>query len=142
MEYSDVKKLMRGCPDFKGFDEGVISLLLWRGDEKRLQPAAIVYAEATQLDDTFCLLLSGDLVVEKSGHVVGQIAEGQLFGEMAYFVPLNRRTATVRAGARPATILQIQLTREELASAPFSSMKRQLGVQAWDRFVSSSQSRP
>src|ERR1051325_399532 len=133
MEYSDVKQLVRGCPDLKGFDEGVISLLFWRGEERSLKPGAIVYAEDTQLDDTFCLLLSGDLAVEKHGRVVGQTTDAQLFGEMPYFAPLHRRPATVRAGARPATILQIQLSREELASPPFSSMKRQLGVRSEEK---------
>ena len=142
MEYRDIKKIVRSCRDLKAFDEAVISLLFWRGDEKSLKAGTIIYAESSQLDDTFCVLVSGELVVEKSGRVVGQIADGQIFGEMAYFTPLHRRTATVRVGAAPATILQIQLTREELATPAFSSMKRQLGVQAWDRFVSSSQSKP
>jgi CRP-like cAMP-binding protein len=142
MEYSDIKQTVRTCRDFKAFDEAVTSLLFWRGEEKNLKPGTTIYAEASQLDDTFCLLISGDLVVEKGGRVVGQIGEGQIFGEMAYFTPLHQRTATVRVGSVPATILQIQLTREELATPAFSSLKRQLGVQAWDRFVSSSQSRP
>jgi len=142
MEYREIKQILQSCADLKGFDEGVIALLFWRGSEKTIKADSVIYSEETGLDDTFCLLLTGDLVVEKARRVVGQIGERQIFGEMAYFTPLHQRTATVRVHSPQATVLQIQLTRSELASPAFSSLKKQLGLQAWDRFVSSSQSRP
>jgi CRP-like cAMP-binding protein len=95
-----------------------------------------IYEEGTRLDDTFCLLLSGELMVEKAGTLIGQISEGQIFGEMAFFSPEHARTATVRVGSAEATVLKIQLSPEELATARLSALKKFLGLRAWERFVS------
>ena len=69
-------------------------------------------------------------------------SEQQIFGEMAYFTSLHARTATVRVGSPEAVILKFQLTPAEFASAPFFGLKRYLGLQAWNRFVSNSQALP
>jgi len=80
------------------------------------------------------------LQVEKAGTAVGLIPEGQVLGEMAYLTRLHTRTATVRVGSPQAVVLKIRLSPEELATPPFSGLKQYLGLQAWDRFVSASQS--
>jgi len=76
---------------------------------------------------------------EKGGTIIGGIWERQIFGEMAYFTRQQSRTATVRVGSMEAVILKFQLTPAELSSAPFSTLKRYLGLHTWDRFVSTSQ---
>ena len=139
MEFNKCKEMFRSCPDLKGLDEQVYALLFWRGEEKTFASGTVIYAEGAPLDDTFCFLEMGDLVVEKTGHIVGHITESRIFGEMAYLTRLRERTATVRVNSPEARVFQIQLTAREMATAQFSGLKSYLGLQAWDRFVSGSQ---
>jgi CRP-like cAMP-binding protein len=136
MEYTDVKERFSSCPDLSELDAAPTALLLWRSDEVVFREGETIYAEGAKLDNTFCLLLSGELLVEKAGKLVGQISEGQIFGEMAFFSPEHTRTATVRVGAAEAAVLKIQLSPEELASARLSVLRKYLGLRAWERFVS------
>ena len=139
MDFNEVKRIFKNCPDLKGLEETATSLLFWHSCETTLARNAIIYAEGTPLDDTLCVLLSGSLAVEKAGLVLGQITENQIFGEMAYFTRLHERTATVRVSSPHAGVLQIGLNSRELSTPPFSALKKYLGLQAWDRFVSGSQ---
>jgi len=128
MEYTDVKQRFASCPDLTELDAGPSALLLWRSEEVVFREGETIYAEGTRLDNTFCLLLSGELV--------GQISEGQIFGEMAFFAPQHARTATVRVSSPEATVLRIQLSPEELATHRLAALKKYLGLEAWERFVS------
>lgn len=139
MEYAEVKQRFSNCPDLTELDAAPTALLLWRSDEVVFREGETIYEEGTRLDDTFCLLLSGELLVEKAGTQVGQISEGQIFGEMAFFSPEHTRTATVRVGSAEAAVLKIQLSPEELATARLSALKKYLGLRAWERFVSDAQ---
>jgi hypothetical protein len=139
MEYAEVKQRFSSCPDLAELDAAPTALLLWRSDEVVFREGETIYEESTRLDDTFCLLLSGELLVEKAGTQVGQISEGQIFGEMAFFSPEHTRTATVRVGSAEAAVLKIQLSPEELATARLSALKKYLGLRAWERFVSDAQ---
>lgn len=139
MDYTAIKDQMRSCPELLGIDESLTAILFWRGDVQTLPFGKPVYSENTPLDDTFCVLLSGSLEVEKNGAPVGEISGPQVFGEMAYFTSSHARTATVRAGSDKTTIFKIQLTQEELASPKFAPLRKYLGREAWDRFVTSSQ---
>jgi hypothetical protein len=56
-----------------------------------------------------------------------------------YFNEEKTRSATVRAGAAGALVLKFRLTRAELGMPQFAGLKKYLGAQAWDRFVSNSQ---
>jgi CRP-like cAMP-binding protein len=142
MEYNEVKQRLVECPDLPGLEDTSQAFLLRRGEEQLLKADEVIYTEGTKLDNTFCLLLSGIMFVEKRGTNIGEISEGHIFGEMAYFSSLHERTATVRAGSPKSSVLKIQLTLDELRSANFSLLKRYLGLQAWDRFVRTSQSCP
>jgi hypothetical protein len=139
MKNVDVKQYFANCPDLATLDDAAQTMLLQRGEEIKLNPRAILYSQGSTLDDTFCLLLSGELLVEISGKSVGKVPQNQLFGEMAYFITDKTRSATIRAGSLGALVLRIRLTQAELGTAPFAGLKSFLGAQAWDRFVSNSQ---
>jgi Cyclic nucleotide-binding domain len=142
MEHNELKRVLLDCADLAGLDEPSVALLLWRAQQLSLPAGTAIYAEGAPIDDTFCLLLSGYLSIDRAGVVLGEISDQQIFGEMAYFTSLHARSATVRVGSEAALILKFQMTPAEFASAPFSVLKRYLGLQAWDRFVSNSQSLP
>ncbi len=139
MEYNEVKQNLSRCPDLAGLDEASTSALLWRGEEQTLADGEVVYVEGEKLDHTFCVLLSGDLLVEKAGKEIGIISEQQVFGEMAYFTNQRARTATVRAGFPHAVVLKIRLTPAELGRPPLGSLRKCLERKTWDRFVNTSQ---
>jgi hypothetical protein len=139
MQHDDIKQYFANCPDFASLDDASRSFLLSRGQEVQLEPQAILYSEGSTLDDTFCLLLSGELLLEIGGKRVGQVPKNELFGEMAYFIKDKKRTATIRAGSLGAFVLKIRLTAAELGAPSFTGLKAFLGAQAWDRFVNNSQ---
>ncbi len=139
MEYHAVKDIVRTCPILEGLSEDVRASIFWHGEERQVAPGEVVYEQDTELDDTFCLLLDGAMLVEQKGREIGQIQPPQAFGEMAFFTTLRARTATVRAGSRGATFLRIRLKPEILGEPSHAELKRHLGVQAWDRFVNTSQ---
>jgi len=139
MEYKDIKRCMIECPVLASLDEPIVAALLWRSEAQTLEEGEIIYAEGTTLDDTFCLLLSGDLVVEKASEIIGGIREREMFGEMAYFTNNKARTATLRVGSPQAVVLKFQFTPGELADPRFSELRRSLALQTWEKFVSASQ---
>ena len=139
MEYNDVKRCLQGCPDLAGLDEPTAAALFWLGEAQTLEEGAVVYAEGTMLDNTFCLLLSGDLVLEMAMEIIGGIFEGEIFGEMAYFTNRNTRTATVRVSSPQAILLKFRLAPEELADTRFSGLRKVLALETWQKFVSRSQ---
>jgi len=139
MPQNDVQQCITNCPDLASLDEASQKFLLARGEEIQLNPGAILYSEGAMLDDTFCLLLTGELLLEIGGKRVGRVPKNELFGEMAYFLSEKKRTATIRAGSMGAFVLRIRLTRDELGAPAFIALKTYLGAQAWERFVSNSQ---
>ncbi len=140
MQYNEVKQCLMTCPDLAGLDDACVAALFWRSREITLEAGMVVYAESEKLDDSFCLVLSGDLIVERGGEIFGSILEKQIFGEMAYFTDQQTRNATVRVGSAQAVILKFHLTQGEMGSPRFASLKRCLSLQTWDKFVNTSQS--
>jgi hypothetical protein len=140
MEYNDFRDKLNESPELAGLDDAVASGLFWRREELTLSDGAVIYQEGAPLDFTFGLLLSGDLIVEKAGSILGGIFEHQVFGEMAYFTNERTRTATIRVGSSQAVVLKFTLTSDELSSPAFSTLRTALELQTWNRFVNTSQS--
>jgi hypothetical protein len=140
MEYNDFRDALSESPELAGLDETLAAGLFWRCEEETLAEGTVIYEEGAPLDFTFGLVVSGDLIVEKGGAILGGIFERQIFGEMAYFTNERARTATIRVGSPQVIILKITLTSEELSSPAFSTLHTALELQTWDRFVDTSQS--
>lgn len=140
MEYNEFRDILNESPELAGLDEKLASGLFWRREEQTLPQGAVIYQEGAPLDFTFGLLVSGDLIVEKGGSILGGVFERQIFGEMAYFTNERTRTATIRVGSPQAVVLKFTLTSEELRSPAFSTLRTALELQTWDRFVNTSQS--
>lgn len=140
MEYNDFRDALNESPELAGLDETLAGGLFWRCEEEILTEGAVIYQEGAPLDFTFGLLVSGDLIVEKGGAILGGIVERQLFGEMAYFTNKRARSATIRVGSPRAVVLKFTLTLEELCNPVFSTLRTALELQTWERFVNTSQS--
>ena len=139
MDFNEVQTLFRASPDLEGLDTVSRGTLLLRGECRSFPAGKNIYTERAPLDDSFCLLLSGTVLIERAWKVLAQTKEHRIFGEMAYFTHGKERTATVRAVTDTVEVLVFHLSSEDLASKHFSELKKFLGVQAWERFVSSSQ---
>src|SRR6266853_3657373 len=96
MEYNQVKQLLMECPDLAALDDASKAVLFWRGTEKVFCAGDLIYTEGAKLDNTFCLWLSGDLVIEEAGEPIGRISTPRMFGEMAFFTKAQSRVATIR----------------------------------------------
>jgi hypothetical protein len=138
MNFNQIKQAMAQSSDLAGLDNQSMGELLWRAEEEVYQQGEVVYQETDRMDHTFCLLLEGDLIIEKGGTILAGVFEGQIFGEMAFFINEGRRTATVRAGSN-STILKFRIASSELESKRLAALKQCLSHRTWDRFVSVTQ---
>ncbi|GAB6043595.1 protein kinase domain-containing protein [Endothiovibrio diazotrophicus] len=67
-----------------------------------------------EVDDTFYIIVGGEVVVTKGDTVIGTLKRGDCFGEMGYIMK-TRRTANIRAIA-PVTLMKVNSTLMEQAS--------------------------
>lgn len=67
-----------------------------------------------EADDSFFIIVSGEVVVKKSGKVLGKLVAGDCFGEMGY-LSKTRRTATIAAHGNVA-VMRVNATLIEQAS--------------------------
>lgn len=72
---------------------------------RRMKPGAVLFRRGDPADRLY-FLAHGQLEVVEKG---GTIEAGKMFGEIAFFSPEGRRTATVRC-TEPATVLSIDET--------------------------------
>jgi len=72
---------------------------------KRLRPGTLLFRQGDRADRMY-VLAEGRLELVESGRT---IEAGQMFGEIAFFAPDRKRTATVRC-MEPSTLLSIDET--------------------------------
>jgi hypothetical protein len=139
MEHNDVRKRFSDCPAFQALDEVSRALLFWRAQESALSYGTVVYSQGDALDGCFFLVLTGDLMVEQNGKEVGALADGHIFGEMAFVHPDGARQATIRVASDSCLLLRFELSQAELAGLAFRPLKDYFKSEAWARFVSNAQ---
>jgi hypothetical protein len=135
MEFNDVKNGLKAGLKLAGLDETTAATLLWRGRVQTLSQGDIIYTEGEELDQTFCLLLSGTLQIRNQQAVTTELAESRFFGEMAYFSKTLTRRATVTVSSMQAVILKFHLTAADLASTRFARLRSYFSRQTWDRMM-------
>jgi len=87
----------------------VINASLWQN----YVPGESIISEG-EIDDTFYIIVTGDVGVRKGGHEVGGLTQGDCFGEMGY-ITKTKRTASIVA-AKPVTVMKVNATLMEQAS--------------------------
>lgn len=106
MDVDSVKTALQLCELFTSLDENDLDVLMKNGEVKQLPRGKILYMKGAKSDDTFCLIVSGCVnVVAKDGHVVKEIGESEVLGEVALSNPYQIRTVTVIA-KEPTEILE------------------------------------
>lgn len=86
----------------KGFTDSDIWELV-RASNWQTYPAGATIIKEGELDDSFYILLSGVVNINKSGQHIGNLQDGDCFGEMGY-LSQTQRTATVKAKTEVALI--------------------------------------
>jgi eukaryotic-like serine/threonine-protein kinase len=109
-KFERVKQLefFRGFPDSEIWE--IIRASVWI----EIDVEDIVITEG-DVEDSFFIIISGDVTVSKESRFVGRLHEGDCFGEMGY---LNRikRTATVTADG-PVSLMKVNSTLIEQVTA-------------------------
>jgi CRP-like cAMP-binding protein len=106
MDVDSVKTALQLCELFTSLDDSDLDVLMKNGEVKELPRGKILYMKGAKSDDTFCLIVSGSMnIVAKDGHVVKEIGESEVIGEVALSNPYKIRTVTVIA-KEPTEILE------------------------------------
>ena len=89
-----------------GFLKGFTDTDIWelvRASKWHTYPAGTRIIQEGDIDDSFYILLSGVVSIEKNGQHIGNLQEGDCFGEMGYLAR-TERTATVTSKTEVALI--------------------------------------
>ncbi|MCK5362955.1 MAG: protein kinase [Gammaproteobacteria bacterium] len=109
---ADKLSMARKIPLFNDFSDDELDEVLFVGDWEKYGPGETIIKEG--LDDySFCVLITGDVVVKKRGQDLTTLKAGDCFGEMSYLAR-SRRTATISA-LNDVRILRINETQMEQA---------------------------
>ena len=98
---------------FSEFSQPEIWEIMHAGSWKAYKPGDIVVQEG-ELDDSFFVVVSGELTVHKGKTLLGALNGGDCFGEMGY-LKKTKRSATVRAKGA-VSLLRVNATLMERAS--------------------------
>ncbi len=98
---------------FSEFSQPEIWEIMHAGSWKAYKPGDVVVQEG-ELDDSFFVVVSGELTVHKGKTLLGSLSGGDCFGEMGY-LKKTKRSATVKAKGA-VSLLRVNATLMERAS--------------------------
>jgi serine/threonine protein kinase len=112
----DLKKKFETLKDI-GFLKGFAAQDIWelvRASNWQTVPSGTTIIREGEVDDSFFILLSGVVSIDKNGQLIGNLQEGDCFGEMGYLAK-TERTATVTSKTEVSFIKvnSASLTRAE-----------------------------
>jgi hypothetical protein len=135
MEYELVKDRLQDCVILQDLKESTRAILFLRGRERVFSTGDTVYAQGAMADDSFCVLLEGDLDIVDNGIVIRTITGPELLGEAAFFTLDKERTCTVRVASATATFLFFELDPAELRTPLYADLVDRMGKRAWATVV-------
>ena len=106
--------LLRRLRFFHDFSHAEIWEILRASDWRSYQAGEEIVREG-EMDDRFYIIVSGAVSVESGGRAIGQLMEGDCFGETSY-VTGAKRTATISA-AGEVTLVRVSSTLLEQSSS-------------------------
>jgi hypothetical protein len=123
MNYNDIQRYLEACPGLAGIDPVSAGNLFWRAENQTLKEGEVLFQQGVKLDNTFDLLLSGELAVERSGEPIGTLTREQIFGETACCSYFRIQNSTVRVNSPQAVILKFRMSPTELGSRGFFTLR-------------------
>lgn len=105
MEFETVRRAVRGCSLFSGFEEEELGFLLLNLEIQEFKEGETIYLKGEDADTTFLLLVAGEAaLMGEEGRVLEPIGTCNIIGELGVVSPRQKRTATI-AAVRPTTAL-------------------------------------
>ena len=94
--FEDIIDLLRQVPFFHNFTREQIESLGLAGCIIKMPQDAVIVTEG-DIDDTFYVLLKGEVRIRKDGEVIATVQAGECFGEMAYIAGQARNATATTA---------------------------------------------
>jgi signal-transduction protein with cAMP-binding, CBS, and nucleotidyltransferase domain len=96
MEIEEIKALLTISEPFLAFESAELDVLQQHGEVKEFSPGKIMYMKGQQSNDTFCMILSGQVdIVATGGRILKSMGETEVLGEVALSNPHHIRTVNV-----------------------------------------------
>ena len=124
MNYNDIQRYLEACPGLACIDPVSAGNLFWRAENQTLKEGELLFGQGAELDETFGLLLSGELTLERSGEPIATLTRQQVFGETAYLSYFRIQNSTVRVNSPRAIILRFRMSPTELKSRGFFTLPK------------------
>ncbi|MCP4398592.1 MAG: cyclic nucleotide-binding domain-containing protein [bacterium] len=97
---------MKNSNVFSNLNASELHNILSLASSRQLEPDIILYTRGERSSRTFCSILSGSMnIVEKDEQIAAVRKGGEAIGEIAVFIPQQRRTFTVIT-TEPTEILE------------------------------------
>jgi CRP-like cAMP-binding protein len=101
-----VRRAVRGCSLFRGFEEEELGFLLLNLEIEEFKEGENIYFKGEDADTTFLLLVAGEAgLMDDEGRILESIGTCNIIGELGVVSPRQKRTATI-AAVKPTTALK------------------------------------
>ena len=111
----DKLALLRAAPFFESFSESEVEEVLDAGEWEDYRSGEQLCGEG-DVEESFFLIVAGEVSVHKAGKRIGVLRAGECFGEMGYLSNAERSASVVAAS--PVSVLRVTGPLTDWASLP------------------------
>lgn len=106
MDEQTLKTILRKNELFNTLHDDELNVLIENGTIREFLRGKIIYMKGEQSNDTFCLIISGNVnIVATGGNILKEMGSGEVLGEIALSDPNHIRTLNVIA-REPTLVLE------------------------------------
>lgn len=106
MDAQTLKTILRKNDLFNTLANDELDVLIENGSIREFLRGKIIYMKGEKSNDTFCLILSGNVnIVAAGGNILKEMGSGEVLGEIALSDPHHIRTVNVIA-KEPTLVLE------------------------------------
>lgn len=98
MDAETLKSILKKNELFHTLSDDELTVLIENGNIREFPPGKLIYMKGEKSNDTFCLILSGNVnIVATGGNILKEMGTGEVLGEIALSNPHHIRTVNVIA---------------------------------------------
>ena len=94
-----------------------------------------IYTEGQPSDNSLCLLLRGQVAIQKESQTINTVGPGAVVGESALIRKEGQRTATVIVESDTAEYVKWVLAERDFEKGHIEEILHALGSKAWEYFL-------
>ena len=113
----------------------VIERLLEASEPILVARGHCIYTTGDASDNSLCLILSGEVAIQKESQTIKTVGRGAVVGESALIRNEGQRTATVIVESESAEYVKWILAVPEFAKGQIDEILHALGGKAWEYFL-------